>query len=129
MARKELSDSANEYRQAMWVFGAIGLVALFVAFLGAKGVLPRLAGVFGIGVGAAMVTLSGWFGIRTRQQALRDQEIAARRSMLVMMAAQLGHQDDDTLAQIARKGGPAGEAARMILDGRRQQATRGPGSS
>ena len=129
MARKELSDASNEYRQAMWVLGTIGLGALVVAFLAAKGVVPRMAGAFGVGIGAALVTLSAWFGFRARQQALQDQEIAARRSMLVMMAAQLGHQDDDTLARIAQKGGPAGGAARMILDGRRQKAGRDPGSS
>lgn len=124
MARKALSDAANEYRQAMWVFGAIGLGALLVAFLAAKGAMPRMAGVVGIGIGAAMLTLCAWFGIRARQQALRDQEIAARRSMLVMLAAQLGHQDDDTLARITTKGGPAAEAARMILDGRREKDRR-----
>jgi hypothetical protein len=38
--------------------------------------------------------------------------------MIVVIAAQLGKQNDATLERVAAKGGPAGEAARMILKGR-----------
>lgn len=121
MARKALSDSANEYRQAMWISGVVGIAALIVAWLGARGSLPRMASVVGIGVSAAAISLTAWFGIRTRGQALKDQEIAARRSLIVMLTAQLGHQDDETLGKVAKKGGAAGEAARLILKGRAEK--------
>jgi hypothetical protein len=102
----------------MWLLAIIGLASLGVAWLAARGLVPATLGLLGLSVGVAAVLLSGWFGVRARQQALKDQEIVARRSMIVLLMAQLGHQDDTTLATIERKGGPAGEAARMILDGR-----------
>jgi hypothetical protein len=121
MARKTLSDAANEYRQAMWASGVVGLVALGLASLAAQGIPPRAYGILGLGVGTATLLLSAWFGIRARQQALKDQEVAARRSMIVMLAAQLGSQDDETLAKIVLRGGPAAEAASLILKGRRER--------
>ncbi len=118
MARAALSDGATEYRRLMWLLGVLGLLALGVALLAARGNLPRSAGTLGLPVGLGAVLLSGWFGWRARQQALHDQEIVARRSMIVLLAAQLGHQDDATLTRIATQGGPAGEAAALILKGR-----------
>ena len=124
MARAALSESATEYPRGMWILAVIGLGSLGVSWLAARGSLPRTLGIFGFSIGTAAVMLSAWFGIRARQQALRDQEIAARRSLIVMLAAQLGHQDDETLAGIVRKGGPAGEAAKLILTGRSERVKR-----
>ena len=124
MARAALSDRATEYRRAMWMLAVVGLTSLGVSWLAARGSLPRTLGIFAFSVGTAAVLLSAWFGIRARQQALKDQEIAGRRSMIVMLAAQLGHQDDETLATIVRKGGAAGEAARLILAGRSERKGR-----
>lgn len=121
MARASLSDSATEYRRLMWALGVIGLLALGVSWLAVRGLATRGAGVVGLSVGIAAVLLSGWFGIRARRQALKDQEMVARRSMQVLLTAQLGHQDDATLARIARQRGPAGEAAAMILKARSQR--------
>jgi len=42
-------------------------------------------------------------------------------AMLVMIAAQLKDQDDTVLERIVAKGGPAGEAAEMVLRGRREK--------
>lgn len=118
MARAALSDGATEYRRLMWALGVLGLLALGVAVLAARGHAPRGAGMFGLMIGLVAVLLSGWFGWRAREQALHDQEIVARRSMIVLLAAQLGHQDDATLARLATQPGPAGEAAALILKGR-----------
>lgn len=118
MARAALSDGATEYRRLMWLLGVLGLLALGVALLAVRGHAPRSAGIPGLAIGLVAVLLSGWFGWRARQQALHDQEMVAQRSMTVLLAAQLGHQDDATLARIAAKPGPAAEAARLILKGR-----------
>lgn len=122
MARAALSEGASEYRRAMWMLAIVGLVALGSSWLAVRGLASRGLGILGFSVGTTAVALSAWFGVRARQQALRDQEIAARRSMLVMLTAQLGHQDDATLARIVQKGGPAGEAASLILKGRRERS-------
>jgi hypothetical protein len=41
--------------------------------------------------------------------------------MIVLLAAELGNKDDQTLETIAGRGGPAGDAANLILKGRRER--------
>ena len=45
-------------------------------------------------------------------------------TMLIILASQLKVQDDVVLQGIAGKGGPAGEAAEMVLQGRRETEDR-----
>jgi hypothetical protein len=45
--------------------------------------------------------------------------------MIVVIAAQLARQDDAALEGIAARGGPAAEAAMLILAGRRKAALSG----
>ena len=61
-------------------------------------------------------------GLRGHRQVLLDRERASGQFMILAIAGQLGKQDDATLQAIAGKGGPAGEAARLILEGRAQKA-------
>jgi hypothetical protein len=72
------------------------------AFAGATGLL-LLAGFLGVR------------GARTRRQA---QEARARHAARLLLVAELGKHDDTTLERIARSGGPAADAAMMILQGR-----------
>lgn len=65
-----------------------------------------------------------WAGLRHRQQVLAAREKAGGGVMIVAIAAQLGRQDDATLERIRAKGGPAGEAASMILTERKNRAAR-----
>ena len=63
-------------------------------------------------------------GVRAYRRALDDQALSASRSMIVLLAAQLGHQSDEALTRIAGRGGPAAEAAALILRGRREREER-----
>ena len=119
--RHPLSDAAQEYRGAMWALAAAAALAFGLSFAGVRGSVPRLVGLAGLGLGMACACMAFFFGLRAHRRALADQEISARRSMIVLLAAQLGTRDDDVLAGIARRGGPAAEAASLILQGRRER--------
>jgi hypothetical protein len=106
----------------MWLVTACGVLALAVAIGGARGILPVALGVAGAVLFAVTIALAGVLGLKMHRQALADREIAARRSMIVMLAATLGKQDDAALERIKTQGGPAGEAAALILEGRQAKA-------
>lgn len=121
MRRHALSDAAREYRRAMWLLAAIAVIAYAVGIAGVRGNVPRLAGLLGLSVGVATTVVAFFFGLRAHSRALTDQEISSRRSMIVLLAAELGSKDDETLASIVKRGGPAAEAATLILKGRRER--------
>lgn len=121
MRRHPLSDAAREYRSAMWLLAVIAIVAYAVGYAGVRGAVPRLAGLVGLSVGVATTVVAFFFGLRAHRRALADQEISSQRTMIVLLAAELGSKDDETLESITRRGGPAAEAARLILDGRRER--------
>ena len=121
MRRHALSDAAREYRSAMWALAGIAVVAYAIGIAGVRGTVPRLAGLLGLSLGVATTVVAFFFGLRAHNRALTDQEISSRRSMIVLLAAELGSKDDETLASIVRRGGPAAEAATLILKGRRDR--------
>jgi hypothetical protein len=105
---------------------------LALIMLALVGVGLTLAGLRGM-VGSALVLLGAllllggavgatWMGLKGHSQVRQDRERASGQFMIVSIAAQLGKQDDATLQKIAGKGGPAGEAARLLLAGREQKA-------
>ena len=118
MRRHALSDAAREYRSAMWVLAGVAVAGYAVGFAGVRGNVPRLAGLLGLSLGVAATVVAFFFGLRAHHRAVTDQEIFSRRSMIVLLAAELGTKDDETLASIVRRGGPAAEAAKLILKGR-----------
>lgn len=119
-----LSDAARALRNGMLALIALALFALGLAFAGvrgwvARGTVPSSLLLFvGATVGAA------WMAVKGHRRALADRERASGQFMIVAIAAQLGKQDETTLTKLATKGGPAGEAARMILAGREQKRSR-----
>lgn len=106
----------------MWVVTACGILALAIAVAGARGIVPVAIGIAGGILFAISILLAGVLGLKMHRQALADREMAARRAMIVMLAATLGEQDDTALERITVQGGPAGEAAALILEGRRAKA-------
>jgi hypothetical protein len=122
--RRALSDGAREYRAAMWLLAAVAVVAYAVGVAGVRGAVPRMVGVIALSLGVATTATAFFFGLRAHSRALADQEIAGRRSMIVLLAAQLGEKDDAALTAITARGGPAAEAAQLILDGRRERQGR-----
>jgi hypothetical protein len=120
MRRHPLSDAAREYRSAMWLLAGVAIVAYAVGYAGVKGAVPRLAGLIGLSLGVATTVVAFFFGLRAHRRALTDQEMSSQRTMIVLLAAELGSKDDATLESIKRRGGPAGDAAALILEGRRE---------
>lgn len=100
-----------------------GLLVL-AAFASLKNWIPRelLGSILFMFI--AMMMSAVWSGLRHRQEILAEREKASGGVMIVAIAAQLGRQDDETLERIRAKGGPAGEAAAMILRERKQRAGR-----
>jgi hypothetical protein len=102
----------------MWGAVGFGLLGLGLAVAGTRNLVPHAAGVLGLSVFVASVLVAGWFGLQARLEALAHRERLARYQMLVAVAAQLTSQPDEKLRELAAKGGPAGEAAAMVLEGR-----------
>ncbi len=122
MTRAPLTDNARLFRRQMWLVTIVGLLALLVAVAGVRGSVPVGLGIVGGVLFGISIISAGVLGLKMHRQALEDRELAARRSMIVMMAETLGAQDDDALRKIRDKGGLAGEAAELILKNRHKKA-------
>jgi len=115
----------------MWLLVVVGLVNLGIAVRGALGGKAIQSGVLGLVIFFACVTLGAWFGLAGARLVHEEHDRQNRQAMIVLMATELGRHGDDTLSRIARQGGPAGEAAGMLLARRLEKARtgkRGPGS-
>lgn len=102
--------------------GVAMMVSLGLAVAGFRGLLPSGFGVLGIGLFVACLGLLAVLGLSTRRGMLAQRDEAARGQMIVMLAARLRDEETAKLEEMARKGGPAAEAARMILQGRAERA-------
>ena len=110
----------------MVVLGTPGLVA---AFLGARQVVPLALGVAGVFFFFTCVLLGALMGLQARRRLQEQRERESYGAMLVMIAAQIRDQADSVLERIVAKGGPAGEAAVMVLQGRKGKGEKGKGKS
>jgi len=117
-----LSEGAQSFRTGMLAMIGLALVALGIAFAGMKGWVARESVPSSLLLFAGATVGAGWSGIQGHRRALADRERASGQFMILAIAAQLGRQDEETLRKIAGKGGPAAEAAELILEGRRQKA-------
>jgi len=105
----------------------VALVALGVSVAAYRNQLPEALGMIGLAVFViclAMIVAIGW---ETRREMLAARESAARGQMIVMLAAKLRDEDAAKLQEMARRGGPAGEAASLILKGRAERRPPGAG--
>jgi hypothetical protein len=117
-----LSDGARAARTAMLVLLGLALLGLGLALAGLKGWVAKDAVPSALLLFAGAMIGAGWFGLKGHRRVRADRERASGQFMIMTMAAQLGKQDEETLRRIAGKGGPAAEAARLIMEGRRQKA-------
>jgi hypothetical protein len=118
--------SRSRDRGLIWLVAIAGALALAVAFAGVKGWVTRPLGMVSAGLFVVCLLLVAVIGWQRHRHTLVDREIAARGQMIVMIAARLKTQDDDELEAMAARGGPAGEAARLVLEGRAERARRPP---
>lgn len=119
-----LSESARDYRSATRVLAVVSALMAGGVLAAIKGWIPvELGGpLTGLFVGSALGTL--WMGTKAHKRALEDREKEGGRFMIVSIAAQLAKQDDESLERIRARGGPAGEAAGLILVGRAEKKSR-----
>lgn len=103
-----------------WVVLVLGLVVLGMIWMAVRGALPRESMGSLLTIFFALMAGATLLGLKSRRLAVADRERESRSAMIILIAAQLGRQDDDTLTRIVAKGGPAGEAAAMVLAGRRE---------
>ena len=108
-------------RFGMWGMVLVGLPGLAAAFLGARQIIPLPLGVAGGFFFLACCLLGALIGVQNQRKARQQREVENYGSMLVIIAAQLKDQDDSVLERIVTRGGPAGEAAAMVLEGKREK--------
>ena len=119
-----MSESAQSLRMSARLALAMGLLFVALACAGAKGWVPEPIGLAARPLALAAGVMSVWLGAKAHRRALADREMEGSRAMIVAIAAQLGKQPDETLERIQARGGPAGEAAGMILKGRKEKEQR-----
>lgn len=116
-----LSRGAREYRQAMWFMVLIGTLGFGLGVGAMRGGVAASLGPLGFAVGVGALLLAAWFGLKVHAQALADREREAGSALTVLLAAQLRDRDEATLLGIVHKGGPAGRAAQLVLEGRKER--------
>jgi hypothetical protein len=115
-----LSDGARALRLATWGALGAGLALVAAGLAGFKGWLPREMGAPALWLSMAAAAAACWLGYRARQRVIADRDREGSRTMILLVAAQLGRQDDEALERMVQRGGPAAEAAAMILEGRQR---------
>lgn len=107
--------------------GVAAVLSLVVAIAGFRRVLPEDFAFLGLALFVAFLVLIALFAWRTRRHILAQRDEVERGQMTVILAARLRDEDPGTLEEMSRRGGPAGEAAALILQGRAERQRRNPG--
>lgn len=123
-AASPMSEAARDLRGATRAVGFLAFAMLCGAFAAYKGWLLRTLGPPFIGLFVASALTAMWLGLKAHKKALEDRDRESGTAMILAIAVQLGKQDDASLEKIKAKGGPAGEAAGMILQGRAEKAAK-----
>jgi hypothetical protein len=118
-ARVDLGDEARQYRSITRALLALTILLGLAVVAALRGRLPPDAAVPALYLAAAAALAAAWSGYRGHRIALEERERASRSGMIIVIASQLARQDDETLAGIVNRGGPAAEAAAMVLAGRK----------
>ena len=114
-----MSNQASQYRGLLWLFTGVGLFCFYPAYLGGTGKLPPS---YGLASGLlAMVCLftGAYFGWKGAQIRIADRAKKADAIALITLAAVLKDRDEAELLAVIKKGGPAAEAAALVLERRK----------
>jgi len=111
------------YRAAMWLCFAVGLLNLWTAVRSARSGRGSAGGT-ALLLFFVCLAAGAFFGWRRAQLIRGAQETQSRGDAILLLVAELGRHDDATLDRIARQGGPAGEAAAMVIQGRRERGSK-----
>lgn len=113
------SAETRSLRVATWVVLLLGLLTLGLVVAGIRGWLPRATVPSSLAMFGGFLLAAIWLGLKAHRLSILERERESHRAMVIVIAAQLSRQDDETLASIAGRGGPAAEGARMVLAARR----------
>lgn len=105
----------------MWLLIAAAAGFLPPALAGVRGTVSTLTGVLSAFGFMICMCLAALVGLQGRRRVLEDRDRMAAGSMLVMMAGMLKPESTETLEKIAARGGPAAEAAELLLKQRRER--------
>ena len=124
-----MSKQASSYRALLYLCSIAGLVCFFVAYKGSKGAISKEMGVTLAVLGLVCFLTGAWYGWRGAKIRIEEREKKADALALVMLAAVLKDKSEEELQVAMTKGGPAGDAARLVLERRRSGLTTRPSAS
>lgn len=116
-----LSDGARDLRRATHVVAFFAFLLLCGTLAAFKGRIPTTLAAPFLSLFVASTLTAIWLGVKAHRVALEDRDKESGRAMVIAIAVQLAKQDDASLETIKAKGGPAGEAAGLILQGRAEK--------
>ena len=114
----DIGEEARQYRSLTRGLLALTLVLGIAAVAALRGALPRELAIPALYFAFAASLAAAWCGWKGHRIAIDQRERASRSGMIVLIAAQLARQDETTLEAMVKRGGPAAEAAAMVLAGR-----------
>ena len=114
-----MSNSASQYRGLLWLFTGAGLLCFWPIFEGARGHIPPAMGLLSGGIAVLCFLTGAWFGWKGAKIRIAERELKADAVALIMMAATLKDREEGELLKVIAKGGPAAEAAKLILERRK----------
>jgi hypothetical protein len=104
--------------------GVAAALSLALAVAGFRQVVPEEFALVGLALFVTFLVLIALLAWETRRKVLAQREAAERGQMIVILAARLKDEETATLEEMVRKGGQAGEAAGLILQGRAERLRR-----
>ena len=120
----DIGEEARQYRTLTRGLLVLTLVLGIAAIAALRGALPRELAIPALYFVLATALAAAWCGWKGHRIALEQRERASRSGMIVLLSAQLARQDDVVLETMVKRGGPAAEAAAMVLAGRASRTGR-----
>jgi len=114
----DIGEKARQYRTCTRGLLVLTLALGIAAIAALRGALPRELAIPALYFAVATALAAAWWGWKGHRIAIEQKERASRSGMIVLIAAQLARQDDVVLEAMVKRGGPAAEAAAMVLAGR-----------
>ena len=124
-----MSDQASQYRAFLWLFTLTAAVMLWPALQGVKGVIPPAMGMLSGVTSVACLFIGAYFGWKGAQIRIAERNRKADAVALITLAAFLKDKPEEELQKAIAKGGPAGQAASLVLERRRTGLTTRPSAS